>query len=181
MCVKFTLTESKDSLQELFQDDLPWSWQANTNSLPYNAYPILTKDGIQSMCWGDISTKEIHKRKSDITSNHLLHGILPINGFYTWKKEKLIAPIGFGDHKETIKLHPILIKHENQSVTFVPVLFQVIKEQMVFYILVDEASKRIKQYQPNEPLVIENYSDWVNLKNVKLMKFSDSPIVLIPQ
>ena len=172
MCVKFSLNLSKMELENCFNTKISFDFFPIKEGVPFQNYPILGDNGIREMTWGNPDSKIIHKRISDI--KHFKKGILPITGFYTFKKEKIIAPIGFGDHKETLKLHPLHINQSNKKASLIAVLYD--KDQ--FYILIEKASEKIIEFQPNEPLVITSkFNDWIELgSSLSLQKISDNGI-----
>lgn len=169
MCVKFSLKASKSELETIFNSSIDFNFTPIKEALPYKEYPIYTENGFKLLVWGDIYSKIIHKRQSDLDFINFKRGVLPITGFYTWKKEKVIAPIGFGDHKETLKLHPLHITQLDISIVNIPVLIQ----DNTFFIVVDNSSDRIKEYQPNEPLFTNEVNSWLKSKGYVLTKFSD--------
>lgn len=174
MCVKFSLNISKLDLEIAFNSKIAFDFYPIKEALPYKEFPVYTKSGFRFITWGNSNSKSIHKRKSDLKSSDFIRGVLPITGFYTWKKEKLIAPIGFGDHKETLKLHPLLISQEACTLVFIPVLIQ----NNTFYIIVDESSNIIKEYQPNEPLFIDEIDGWIKNERYTFSKFSNKTIAV---
>jgi len=172
MCVKFSLKASKSELESIFNSSIDFNFTPIKEALPYKEYPIYTVDGFKLLVWGNVDSKIIHKRQSDLDSTNFKRGVLPITGFYTWKKEKIIAPIGFGDHKETLKLHPLHITQLDILIVNIPVLIK----YNTFFIVVDNSSDKIKEYQPNEPLFINEVHGWLKNKSYDLSKFSDREI-----
>lgn len=170
MCVKFAINTSKTALANLYNHPID-EFRAQKEGLPYKKHLVLTNNGFKNMIWGDSSQKIIHKRIIDIEK--LEKGILPITGFYIWKKEKAYAPIGFGEHKELIKIFQKFVSIKNKPIIHIPILWHLKNNQYQFYILVDNSKPIIKPYQPNEPLVVTNFNNWINNQPEKLFHFTE--------
>ena len=143
--------------------------------LPFQQYKIQTKVGEKELVWGDKSTKKFNQKIGEINNDEFEKGILQINGFYVFKKEKAIAPIGFGDHKESLKLTEYIVAFpEYQTVNL-----SVIIVDDKFYLLVDDASSIIKEFQPNEPLITFNifWNDLSDLQKVSSLQLQIKPKV----
>jgi len=174
MCIKFSLNTSKTDFENIFGEKIPFQFNPIKDAFPFKKYPVYTEFGFVEMTWGDPKTKIIHKRKSDIKNYQ--KGVLPITGFYIFKKEKIIAPIGFGDHKETLKIQPFFVSQKEIEITKVAVLYQ----NNIFFIIVDEASEKIKQFQSNEPLVLKDSVKWLANNENSLFRFSNIEIEIKP-
>ena len=159
MCVKISLIAELGELQNLFNDYQFSQFEPIYKGNPLSKYPVLTANGIKNLQWGEKKdTLIIHHQKTDLETKKYKRGVLAITGFYIIKKEKTYAPVGFGDHKETIKIIPYLVKRKDDDLMMLPVL---LKENS-FYIIMQKSNTLLQKYQKKEPLIISKHEKWMS-------------------
>ena len=178
MCIKFSLPQEKQQIEKEYKSIITFSYLSQ-EVVPYHECPILSNEGIIKMTWGNKQDKIIHKQIKDVENTLYKRGVLPMKEFFTWKKEKLIAPIGFGDHKEVVKIQQFKVQPVKNVIIHVPVLYTQIEQKYTFYILIGRASPSIEIYQPNEPLQVNDPFTWLGCEVTKIDYFSASGVNIL--
>ena len=166
MCTKVAIIADKEELQDCFCDYTTLTdFEPITKGLPLQKYPIFSKYGFKQLYWGKKKEKLIiHKSINELEFDYSQRGVLAITGFYILKKEKAPAPIGFGDHKVTVKITSYFIKRKDDGLILLPVVIDEIDNS--FLIVMQKSSNFIKKYQVKEPIVISNTEDWLKQLDV---------------
>ena len=171
MCTKVAILAEKEELQDCFSDYTTLTdFEPINEGLPLQKYPIFTENGFKQLVWGEKKEKLIiHKSKNELDFDNTVRGVLAVTGFYILKKEKAPAPIGFGDHKETVKITPYFVKRKDDGLILLQVAID--EGDNSFLIVMQKSSDFIENYQDKEPIVISNTEDWFKQLNIE-----DSPI-----
>jgi len=159
MCIRISIVSEKEELQEKFNDyQSPFNFEPIYNGSPLHKYPVYTEEGIKILQWGVKKEKlKIHQEKEGVANQK--RGVLALTGFFLWKTEKTPAPIGFGDHKETIKVVPHYLKRKDDDLLYLPVIIN--GEDNTFFIIVETANLLINSFQEKSPILLSSIEKWM--------------------
>lgn len=178
MCIQVSIESSIEELQNTFFNyDSSFTFQPINYGSPLNKFPIYTQNGWVELTWGE--KKEffsIHQNIEEIAIDKVERGILPATSFYTLYTEKAPAPIGFGDHKDTVKITKYGLKRKDDGLFFLPVILD--RKTQIFHILVHNAGEVLQKYTSIEPVQIEDFEPWLIYGEIRKEKYKNEKYML---
>ena len=179
MLERYSLTATSIQLSERFSVDIPESYKPRYNVLPSQLLPVITHEspkGISFFYWGlapgwaknkSISEKIINARAEQINERPVLKKnlmqhrcIIPVDGFYGWKKigKKSTVPYRFVLHtKELFSLAGLWEEYDDENGEL----------YHTFTIITCQANDLVSAVQERMPAILDRPAEkiWLNVQS----------------